>query len=138
MRNTLLPKNSVELGHMDLLSTTSFPHQIQVDNIALADPAQVKAAKLLETLSTQITIFDNRVYDIIPMTYERDGIIYPGKFDYLEKHLNIKVFPERGGLFGHLRRPRFLANTHFLIMHISFLEENLGKILETSGQRRGG
>ena len=96
--------------------------QVQLGELATVDSQKVKVAKLLETLSTQITIFDNRVYDIIPMTYERGGIVYPGKFDYLQKHLNIKVFPERGGLFGPLRRPNFLAKTHFLIMHISFLE----------------
>ena len=99
-----------------------FGQQVQLGELATVDPLKVKVAKLLETLSTQITIFDNRVYDIIPMTYEREGKAYPGKFDYLQKHLNIKVFPERGGLFGPLRRPSFLAKTHFLIMHISFLE----------------
>ena len=99
-----------------------FAQEVQLGELSIVDSEKVKAGKLLETLTTQITIFDNRVYDIIPMTYERDGVVYPGEFDYLEKHLNIRVYPERGGLFGPLRRPRFLAKTHFLIMHISFLE----------------
>ena len=93
-----------------------------IDNLAIIEPSRVKSGKLLETLLTHVTIFDNRIYNLLPMSYEVDGGLVEGKYDELGKQLNIQVLPEIGKLFDARHRKEILQKTHFLVIHISFLE----------------
>ena len=72
-------------------------------------------AKLLETVMTSITFFDDRVFERLP---EKQKDV----FDPFREQLRIHAFPEKFDIFEE-KRPQFLkAKSHFIIFHLSFLE----------------
>lgn len=89
---------------------------------------QDRAARLLETLLTEITIFDDRVFERLPLKPEVKG---EKVFDPFRDALRIQAFPEKHEAFNHGRKKEnkdkkeidFLQKkSHFLIVHLSFIE----------------
>ncbi len=86
-------------------------------------PGFAKPAKLLENYFTCISIFDNRVHERL---YHRDGPVRKGIFS---KMLSLTSFAEKMEYFGdrytdegiNIRKALF-EKTHFLIVHLSFIE----------------
>ncbi|MDX2283665.1 MAG: hypothetical protein NW241_05855 [Bacteroidia bacterium] len=112
--------------HCKIRSHTSLAKWVMpvdaVDKLANADSRKVQAAKLLETINTRITIIDNRIYSLIPVGMEDElRIDKKGPWRRLGQ-LNLMVYPENGKLFDTQHRTEMIKQTHFLVIHLSFLE----------------
>lgn len=73
----------------------------------------IRPAKLLETVATQIHIFDNRMYERLP---ERST-----GYDPFRGQLGLFTYREDKQVFDDYRN-NYLGKTHVLIFHLSFLE----------------
>ncbi|MEM6805579.1 MAG: hypothetical protein AAF696_29550, partial [Bacteroidota bacterium] len=106
-------------GFCRVRSHCSFMYYILRDNVSLSnlheiEGSQVRGPKFLETILTQITFFDNRVFSMLPMSYEQKEVLdrykketevpFTGHFDYLRKQLLLSTFPEEGHLFSSAPR----------------------------------
>lgn len=78
-----------------------------------------KSAKLLETLLTRIDIFDNRVFERLPQNRQEKSPTDPQ--DVFSQQLLLNAYQESADDFKKYKA-EILNNTHFLIMHLSFLE----------------
>ncbi|MEL6699744.1 MAG: hypothetical protein AAFP89_26135 [Bacteroidota bacterium] len=98
------------------------------NNIGIVSSDKVKVEKLIETAHTHITIFDNRTFSRIKKFQERFDAIrkkipvdeLPGNL-YMDT-LRIELYPEDARIFNDEFRKSILKKTHFLIIHLSFLE----------------
>ncbi len=84
--------------------------------------------KLLETLYTRITIFDDRMYERIPQRAAK-------QFDPFRKMLRIVAFPESEKEFRAMQSGFDRVGGHFLIMHLSFLESITKQVKGKKGER---
>ena len=101
-----------------------FPISVDINKINSMDSSQVKAAKLLETVLTRITIIDNRVFNMLPTGYNSTENSDSAKSNYanLQEQLFLRTLPEVGSIFHKSERLELIQESHFLILHISFLE----------------
>ena len=115
-------------SHCSLLNHI-YPVGTELQAISSVPGPKVRVAKLMETLFTRITIFDNRIHGLLPM-YEHieasatdpEAFLVHEDFQKYEAQLNLEVYPELGKFFGQLApRKKILENSHFLIMHLQYL-----------------
>ena len=133
-------------SHCSLLNYI-YPVGTELQAISSAPKEKVRAAKLLETLFTRITIFDNRIHDLLPMFRHIPAtVIDPDKFSVhkdfqkYDSQLNLEVYPELGKFFGQLTpRKKILGSSHFLVMHLQYLTkiwEEYWKISSLKGEEK--
>lgn len=84
--------------------------------------------KLLETLLTQITIFDSRIFERIgdpkyrKENQEKDTPEAEKPFSFVDQ-LRINAYPEDPDVFRNERKKFLSKESHFIVMHLSFLEQ---------------
>jgi len=107
-----------------------FPSGTTLENLYKVKGDQVRCDKFLETIFTHITIFDNRIHKLLGMyqdeqqdPFDPEQLQIVPEFTRFRDQLNLEVYPEAGKFFGQEnQRKKVLAQTHFLIMHLQFVE----------------
>lgn len=110
-----------------------------ISDIGNAKPEFVESEELLETILTRIVMFDNRAYERLPGS-DQYAIMKKKKFNrgdfqnyidtesVLKDKLLVEAFPEKGRFFDPEILRHVLLNTHFLVIHLSYLETIWKKI----------
>ncbi|MFK7925797.1 MAG: hypothetical protein AB8H47_27865 [Bacteroidia bacterium] len=79
-----------------------------------------KPMKLIETGLTHISFFDARIYERLPLYQEADKL--NKRYQVFSSQLRLAAFPEEGGVFNSQRENLLKKRSHFIVMHLSFLE----------------
>ncbi|MCB1176323.1 MAG: hypothetical protein KDK36_01980 [Leptospiraceae bacterium] len=119
-KNSIINSDVCRLRSHGAFFADIFPGS-NVDSVAEFEPSNLEGpAKLIESVLTYITIFDNRIF-------ERISNLQPKYQNALSKYLRVSSYREESKIFEKAR-DLFLKNLpHFLIIHLSFLESIINK-----------
>lgn len=91
--------------------------------------------ELIETLATRICIFDRRIYNRLAGSPEEATSLQKERLELYRKHLRLDIRNEEEEDWQVVRKDGFLKY-HFVILHLSFMEQMKGADGESYHEER--